>query len=118
MATTTTQASSMTFLFVFFFIVMLIVLIMLIIALIKKRKETFVKPRRQLLIPKQRFEAGGNCTDGCIYRQRNRGVFVDSECENMCRNWYEGNPAATQKDYFDSVTASINSGANVYQYGI
>ena len=113
-----TNSSSMTFLFIMLFVVFLIMVIILVIALIKKRKESFVKPYRQLVIPSLRFEAGGNCTDGCIYRQRNRGVFVDSECENMCRNWYEGPDAQNKKNYFDSVTASINSGANVYQYGI
>lgn len=70
---------------------------------------------RVLVMPKLRFPPGGNCTDGCIYRIRNNGVYVDTECQNMCTNsWDEKG----YYEYMNSLTDSINSGAYVYMYGV
>jgi hypothetical protein len=70
---------------------------------------------RRLAMPRLRFPPGGNCTDGCIYRIRNQGVYVDTECQNMCRNnWNEKG----YYEYMDSLKDSVNSGAYVYMYGV
>lgn len=90
-----------------------LVIVLIILALAYKREEyrripKFIKPNR--------------CTDGCIYRQRNRGVFVDEQCMNMCRDEWDGSrhltPQQQNARYYRSLLQSVNSGAFVYDDGL
>jgi len=58
---------------------------------------------------------GWNCTDGCIMRIRNKGVYVDNECANMCINRWDRSGC---QEYANSLANSINSGATMYMYGV
>lgn len=66
------------------------------------------------------------CTDGCIYRQRNRGVFVDTQCMSMCNDQWDFtkqgpvalDPYQQNQRYYNNVIDSIASGAFVYDDGL
>jgi hypothetical protein len=58
---------------------------------------------------------GWNCTDGCIIRVRNKGVYVDNECANMCVNKWDRSGC---QEYANSLANSINSGAFMYMNGV
>lgn len=91
-----------------------LVVLVIIVALLASMREEY---RR---IPK--FIVPNRCTDGCIYRQRNRGVFVDEQCMNMCRDEWDGDRRLTPQQqnarYYRSLIKSINSGAFVYDDGL
>lgn len=75
--------------------------------------------------PSETYRRPYNCTDGCIYRQRNRGVFVDSNCQAMCDPEWSLQPTIKPLDpkqqfklYESNLLSSIGSGAFVYNNGM
>ena len=53
------------------------------------------------------------CTDGCVYRTANKGVYVDNACAQMCMN---SDSELGFNEYMDDLTESINAKAVVYDH--
>lgn len=68
------------------------------------------------------------CTDGCVYRVRDKGVFVDSSCMSRCNDTWEYDkrsqqyvyltPKQQNARYFRNLAGSVRDGAYVYQGGL
>jgi hypothetical protein len=53
------------------------------------------------------------CTDGCMYRTSNKGVYVDNACAQMCMN---SDSELAFNEYVSDLTNSINDKAVVYDH--
>jgi len=59
------------------------------------------------------------CTDGCMYRIANDGVYVDEQCTNYCMNKYPQNNQRNELSfnlYMNELTKSINDRAITYDH--
>ena len=52
-----------------------------------KSSEHFAYPFLSIRNAINRRRSSSPCVQGCVIQTR-RGVFIDKECESMCRNWY------------------------------
>jgi hypothetical protein len=69
------------------FIICILLLILSCFIIRMNQSEWFAYPFSSLQSMTQRRYGKNPCVSGCILQNR-RGVFVDRECESLCRNWY------------------------------
>ncbi len=95
-------------------VILFLVVVGLIVGLIGKLA-TSNKSSKKEFYSSRYLRPGWNCTDGCIMRIRNKGVYVDNECANMCINKWNRQGC---QEYAGSLANSINSGAFMYMNGV
>jgi hypothetical protein len=102
-------------------IILLLVLIVLLVLSRQQERfdgEVFIPSAASYQIPythKDYQYKPYNCTDACVIRERNRGTFVDNECQKMCAD--EWTPQGYDQ-YVDHLQTSLRSGNSANMFGI